>query len=309
MKRVPPKKAEEHPELFDAGAHEDPRKTTPASKPPERGAAEPPKETLQGPLPFKLERPLVFLDLEATGLDVREERIVEVAALKLHPDGTLERFVARVNPGVPIPPEATAVHGITDADVQASPRFAELAGRLFAYLSGCDLAGFGVARYDLHLLAQEFKRAGMDFTDNGRRVLDAALVFHKREPRDLTAALKFYCGRDLVGAHGALADCRASLDVFLAQFSRYPDLPKDAAGLHAYLNQSDARYVDGQGRLFWKHGEACFNFGKYRSRTLEEIAKSDPGYLDWLIGEGKSSPELLEIYRKARRGHFPQKPG
>jgi len=161
--------------------------------------------------------------------------------------------------------------------------------------------------FDIHLLSQEFKRCGLDFTDAGRRVIDAQTIFHRREPRDLSAALRFYCSKELLGAHGALADCEAALEVLLAQLERYPDLPREVGGLHAFCNQSDQRFVDAQGRLFWRHGQACFNFGKYRSKTLEEVARMDSSYLEWLISEGKSSPELTEIYRRALRGHFPRK--
>lgn len=291
---------DEHPDLFAAAGGQ--QHSPPQPSPRERG------EGADGPpLPFKLEKPLVFLDLEATGLDVKEDRIVEFSAVKIHPDGRRAWYTTRLNPEVPIPMEATAIHGISDADVRASPTFRDLAKEIYTFLMGCDLGGFGVSRYDLHLLAQEFKRAGYDFTDKERRVIDAQTIFHKQEPRDLTAALKFFTGRDLVGAHGARADCEASLDVFLAQLERYQDLPREVATLHAFCNQSDERFVDPHGRLFWKHGEACFNFGKYRSKTLQEIALSDPRYLEWLVGEGKSSPDLLEIYRQALRGFYPQK--
>lgn len=254
-----------------------------------------------------LDKPLVFLDLEATGLDVKEDRIVEFSAVKLTPDGKKEWVTHRINPEVPIPVEAAAIHGISDADVRDCPTFKDLSKELYTFLMGSDIGGFGVSRYDIHLLAQEFKRAGYDFTDNNRRIIDAQTIFHKREPRDLTAALKFFTGKDLVGAHGAKADCQASLDVFVAQFERYADLPRDIGQLHQLLNQTDERYVDSQQRLFWKHGEACFNFGKYKSKTLQEVAIAHSDYLQWLIGEGKSSPDLLEIYRKALRGVYPSK--
>lgn len=259
-------------------------------------------------LPLALDKPLVFLDLEATGLDVKEDRIVELAAVKLLPDGSRDSFVHRLNPGIRIPVEASMVHGIYDADVKESPSFSDIAKELLTFLLDCDLAGFGIARYDLHLLTQEFKRAGYEFSAAGRRVVDAQIIFHKREPRDLSAALLFFRGKKLEGAHGALADTEASIEVVLGQLERYGDLPRDVAGLHAASNQSDDRFVDSQARLFWRHGEAAFNFGKYRSRSLLEIARSDPRYLEWLVSEGKSAPDLLEIYRNALKGAFPKKP-
>ena len=172
-----------------------------------------------------LQRPLAVIDLETTGIDPKVDRIVEVSVLKLALRGDPDHRTRRVNPGVPIPPEATAVHGITDDDVVDCPTFRAVAPGLARYLDGCDLAGFNILKYDLRLLATEYIRAGVGFRVAGRKVIDACHIFHRREPRDLTAAYKFYCGLDHDGAHGAAADVLATLAVLDAQVSRYDVLP------------------------------------------------------------------------------------
>lgn len=181
-----------------------------------------------------LARPLAVFDLETTGLDVERDRIVEIAIVKMFPDGRRERYLQRVNPGVPIPPEAARVHGIRDEDVASAPGFSEIAAEVEHLLEGADLAGFNAARFDLPLLAAEFARAGRTLPLDGRAVLDAALIFHRKEPRHLAAALRFYCGRDLAGAHSADADAEACLDILEAQLARYTDLPRDVPGLDAW---------------------------------------------------------------------------
>jgi len=192
---------------------------------------------------LRLDRPLAVIDLETTGLDVQRDRIVEIAIVKLHPDGRRERLVRRVNPGVPIPYPATRVHGIRDEDVAAAPPFAELAAEIERLLEGADLAGFNAIRYDLPLLACEFARAGRPAVLEGRAVLDAAFIFHRKEPRHLAAALRFYCGRDLEGAHSAGADAEACLDILEAQVAHYADLPCDAADLGAWCGAARASRV------------------------------------------------------------------
>ena len=180
---------------------------------------------------LKLERPLAFIDLETTGTSVSTDRIVEVAVLKLSPDGTVDLRSQRLNPGTPIPPEATAVHGITDADVSDRPSFRRLAASLLSFLDGCDIAGFGVARFDLRVLEAEFARAELQFSISERAVVDALSIFFAREPRDLRAAMQFYCSRDLEDAHSAEGDVIGSLEVLAAQLERYSDLPNEIAGL------------------------------------------------------------------------------
>jgi DNA polymerase-3 subunit epsilon len=182
-------------------------------------------------LPFPLERPIVFLDLETTGLRIGTDRIIELALIRFSPNGDVLERVRRFNPEMPIPKEATAVHGITDADVAGEPPFTARARSLFELLDPCDLAGFNLRRYDLPMLLSEFRRAGITFETSGRKLVDVQVIFHREEPRDLGAAVKFYLGRELEDAHSALADIRATAAVLTAQFDRYPNLPRDIDGL------------------------------------------------------------------------------
>lgn len=228
-----------------------------------------------------LTRSLCALDLETTGTDVRADRIVEVAALVVHPGGTSVPFVRRVNPGRPIPAGATAVHGIADADVADCPLFAAVALDLYAALVGCDIAGFGVARFDVPLLAAEFARVGLPFRVGRRAVLDALPVFHRREPRDLTAAVRFYVGTDRTSAHAALADAAAALAVLDAQVGRY-GLPPRPADLHAALTEVDIGGAFRRG----PDGEPVFAFGRHRGRPLAAVAAEAPDYLRWMLGQG-----------------------
>ncbi|MBI4347251.1 MAG: 3'-5' exonuclease [Elusimicrobia bacterium] len=258
---------------------------------------------------LNLERPIVFLDLEATGVDVQRDRIVQVACVRLSPGGGRETFESLVDPQIPIPEEAAAVHGIRDADVRGRPTLKDLAPRLVAFLEGADLGGFGICRFDIPMLAAEFKRAGISYDFSAHRSVDAMLIFHRMEPRSLSAAVQFYCGKTLEHAHHALADAEASLDVLLAQVERYgaqARLPCDVQGLHAYCNASDPRNVDAKGKFVWRHGVATFNFGKHQTRSLEEVVRIDRSYLEWLAKAESTPPDVVEICRKALAGEFPQ---
>ncbi|MDE2314353.1 MAG: 3'-5' exonuclease [Elusimicrobia bacterium] len=180
---------------------------------------------------MRIERPIVFLDLEATGISPYQDRIVEIAFLKRFPDGREEFFGSLVNPQQPIPKAAMAVHRITDEMVAQSPAFAQLAADAFKFLENCDLGGFGILKYDVPLLSSEFSRAGYFFSTDGRRMVDALTIYHKMEPRTLEAAYRFYCGKTLESAHRAEADARASAEVFRAQLGRYEAIPKDLGEL------------------------------------------------------------------------------
>ncbi len=225
-----------------------------------------------------LTRALCAIDLETTGTDVREDRIVEVAVLTVYPGGKTVPFVRRVNPGRPIPAGASAVHGITDADVAGAPAFAAVAPDLFATLTGCDIAGFGIVSFDLPLLVNEFARVGLPFRVGGRAVLDALPLYRRREPRDLTAAVHFYLGAERTSAHAALADAGYALAVLDAQVGRY-GLPRSPADLHAAVAEVDV------GGAFRRDpdGAVVFGFGKYRGRPLGRIAVEDAGYLQWVL--------------------------
>lgn len=259
------------------------------------------------PRTLQLQRPLVFFDLETTGLDIERDRIVELGLVKLMPDGERLTRARRIHPGMAIPPEATAVHHISDADVADCPPFARIAKDLHAWLQGCDLGGYNVERFDLPLLAAEFRRVQLEFPAEGTRVVDAYRIFAQREGRDLKSALRFYCGKELIDAHSAEADILATVEVLEGQLQRYPDLPNDVAGLHEASHPRDPSWVDANGRLVWRNGEAIVGFGKHRGRTLREMATQEPGYLRWIIG-GDFSSDLKEICSQALRGSYPVPP-
>lgn len=258
-------------------------------------------------LPLVIKRPLVFFDIEATGFDPSNDKIVEICLIKVWPDGREEVFTSRVNPGVPIPPESTAIHHISDEDVKGAPYFGGIAEKIMKFLEDSDLAGFHVSRFDIPILTRQLQEAGHSFSGVGRCVVDSLKIFHKKEERNLSAAYRFYCGKDLANAHTAEADTRASLEVFLAQMRRYEDLPKDISKLHDFCNQQDPRFVDSTGKFMWRHNQAFFNFGKYRSKSLKDVAKEDTEYLIWIAEESSMPDDVIEICRKALTGDFPKK--
>lgn len=232
---------------------------------------------------LKLTRPIVFFDLETTGTNINTDRIVEISVVKLMPDGSVTSKTRRLNPEMPIPAEATAVHHITDADVACEPTFRQVANSLSQLFTGCDIAGFNSNRFDIPLLDQEFERVGIDFDFSRARFIDVQTIFHKKEPRTLVAAYRYYCGKELEGAHGALADTTATMEVLLAQLERYEDLPTDVAALSEYATNN--RNVDLMGRMVYDdQGREVINFGKYKGRLAEEVLAHDPGYYSWIMG-------------------------
>lgn len=251
-----------------------------------------------------LERPLVALDLETTGLDSANDRIVEVSCVKIGLDGRREVRTRRVNPGIPIAPEATAVHGISDADVANESTFAQIARGLLAFLSGCDVTGFNVEHFDLPMLQREFQRVGITFPDAPMRVIDSWRIYLSKEPRDLRSAYRFYCGRELERAHSAEADALAAADILAAQVQRYPDLPADIADLHEYCHPHSPDWVDPDGRLVWKGDKVVLGFGKHRDRSLEVLAAEAPDYLRWMANANFSA-EVVAVITAALKGEFP----
>lgn len=244
-----------------------------------------------------LDRPLAVLDLESTGVNPATDRIVEVAVLTLLPDGGQELYHRQVNPRVPIPAAATAVHGLTDADVADASPFAVIAPELFAALHGSDLAGFGIATFDLPLLAAEFARAGIPFWVARRRVIDVLTLYRRHHPRNLASAVREYLGRNHEGAHSAIADTRATAEILDRQIGRHA-LPATPAELHASLVD-----VDVAGRFRRDDaGRVVFAFGKCLGQSLAEVAARDPGYLRWMLGR-PFLDDAHDLVRQALVGH------
>jgi len=238
---------------------------------------------------LNLKRPIVVFDLETTGLEVARDHIVELCYIKLHPDGNEESMNLRIRPvdatgrTVPIPPASTEIHGITDADVAQCPTFKELAPRLAETFADCDFAGFNSNKFDVPLLVEEFLRAGINIDLRDRKFIDVQNIYHKLEPRTLSAACRFYCGHDIEGAHSADADARATLEVLEAQLDHYPqDLQNDVGFLAEFsaMNQN----VDFAGRIIKdKSGDYVINFGKYKGKKLADVLRRDRAYLPWIM--------------------------
>jgi DNA polymerase-3 subunit epsilon len=225
---------------------------------------------------------LVFFDLETTGVNIVKDRIVEISFVKVYPNGKEETKTRRINPGMPIPPESTAIHGITDADVKDCPAFKEIAKSLAAHIEGCDLAGFNSNRFDIPMLAEEFLRAEVDIDLNRRKFVDVQTIFHKMEQRTLAAAYKFYCSKDLLNAHSAEADTLATYEILKAQLDRYPELQNDVNYLSQYSSYNNN--VDFAGRMVYNEKkEEVINFGKYKGQLVADVLKNDPSYYSWII--------------------------
>lgn len=242
---------------------------------------------------LQLKKPLVILDLETTGLNIVESRIVEITLLKIQPDGKENLRTYLVNPEMPIPPEATRVHGIKDSDVADKPTFKQIAHQILEFIGNADLAGYNIHQYDLPVLVEEFLRADIEFDYEKRNIVDVQVIFYRMEPRTLTAAYKFYCNKDLLNAHTSAADVQATYEVLLAQIERYADKKIEVDGKLVAPIQNDieqlARFttrrkiVDPSGNIVLNdHNELVFNFGKYRGQKLEDIFEKEPQYFDWI---------------------------
>ncbi|MFA6233044.1 MAG: 3'-5' exonuclease [Bacteroidota bacterium] len=254
---------------------------------------------------LKLSKPLAFIDLETTGINTQSDRIVEIAVVKYPPRGTVREFEHRINPEIPIPQSATTVHGITDADVALAPTFAQVAQRLIDFLDDCDISGFNVRRFDLPLLQQEFRRCGMEFDMSNRNVVDVQTIYHMKEPRDLSAALQFYCNRDHVDAHGAMADVRATSDIFFAQLFRYDELPRSIDELAAVVHPKDPSWLDDDGRLVWEGNNVIITFGKHRGTPLQNVIQRDRDYIQWIL-DGRFPEATKNIIRMMMDGVMPK---
>ncbi len=231
---------------------------------------------------LNLRKPLVIFDLETTGINIAFDRIVELSALKVHPDGQEEWLTLRINPGIPISPEATKIHGITDADVANAPHFKDVARKIASFLEGCDLAGFNSMKFDIPVLCEEFLRVNVDFNPARHRYVDVQVIFHKKEQRTLSAAYKFYCDRELENAHSARADTAATYEILKAQLDRYPDLENDIEKLSVYSAFNNN--ADLAGRIvFNEQGIEVFNFGKHKGKPVELVLKEEPSYYSWMM--------------------------
>lgn len=245
---------------------------------------------------LKLVRPLVVFDIESTGVSPRKDRIIELAAIKLMPDGEEISKCWLMNPGVPIPPETTAIHGISDEIVKDCPTFADKAEEIFEFFRGCDLSGFNADRFDIPCLEEEFARVGMAFAPSARKHVDVQRIYHKKEPRDLSAAVRFYLGRNHDGAHGAEADTRATLEVLKAQMAKYSDLPATVDEMDEFLVPHDPMNADRAGTLRWKDGELTINFGKKKGESLKKLLLNEPNYLKWIL-KGDFDTEVRMIIK------------
>ncbi len=253
-----------------------------------------------------LTEPIVFFDLEATGLNITRDRIVEICVVKVFPDGQRETKKRLINPCIPIPPATTEIHGITDEDVRDAPTFGQVSKSFFEFLEGCDLGGFNVIKFDIPLITEEFKRNGLDFSLDDRRVIDVQRIYHKMEPRTLSAALRFYCNEEHLDAHGSEGDAIASIKVLEAQLEKYSDVPRDVTELDQFCSQRDANSIDRDGKLRWGGGEVVIAFGQKSGMTLRALADTEPGYLKWIL-RGDFSEEVKEIVAEGLEGRFRQK--
>lgn len=244
---------------------------------------------------LNLKNPIVFFDLETTGINIATDRIIEIALIKVFPDGKEEEKCLRINPQMPIPERSTRIHGITDEDVKDAPTFPEVAKNIAQFIEGCDLGGFNSNRFDIPLLAEEFLRADIDIDLKKRKFIDVQSIYHKMEKRTLAAAFMFYCGKDLKDAHSALADTRATYEVIKAQLDRYQNTEiEDESGKQIIPVQNDInilsefssydRNVDFMGRIVLdEKGVEVFNFGKNKGRSVEDVLKEQPGYYSWIM--------------------------
>ncbi len=241
-----------------------------------------------------LKNPLIFFDLETTGTNISKDKIIEIAAVKVLPDGKQITKVQLINPLIPIPDEARLIHGITDEDVKDAPPFKNIAKELAKFFEGSDLAGFNIIKFDIPLLVEEFLRTGIDFEVSNKKLLDAQKIFHLMEKRNLSSAYKFYCHKDLQDAHSALADTLATVEVFEKQIKIYEGqevtdlkgkiigkIENEMGAIHQITNQN---MVDLAGRIIYNDlGEEIFNFGKHKGKRVMDVFKNEPAYYDWML--------------------------
>lgn len=248
---------------------------------------------------LQLTKPIAFIDLETTGINPGSDRIVEIAIIKILTDGTRSVKRKLLNPEMPIPRGASDVHGITDEMVKDAPTFKQVAQELKQMLDGCDLAGYNSNRFDIPLLMEEFMRATVEFDMRNRKLLDVQNIFHKMEPRTLSAAYKFYCSKNLEAAHSAEADASATYEILLAQLEKYPDLGTSIESILKVMGED--QIVDFARRFVMENGTEIFNFGKYKGRPVSDVLRSEPQYYDWMMKGDfpqHTKQKLTEIYTR-----------
>ena len=249
---------------------------------------------------LNLKNPIVFFDLETTGVNISTDRIVEISYLKVYPNGNEISRTMRINPEMSIPEEASKVHGIYNFDVKDCPTFKQVAKEIAADFEGADIAGFNSNRFDVPLLAEEFLRAGVDLDMTRRKLVDVQVIFHKMEQRTLVAAMKFYCGKELEDAHSAEADTRATYEVLKAQLDRYPELQNDIDALSEF--SSHTSNVDFAGRIIYnEQGIEVFNFGKYKGMPVREVLQRDPSYYSWMM-QGDFTLNTKQVLTRIKLG-------
>ena len=231
---------------------------------------------------LKLTRPIVFFDLETTGVNPVKDRIVEISLLRVDPDGGESTLHYLVNPEMPIPEEASKVHGIYDADVRDAPTFRDIAGKVAGFMEGADLGGYNCLKFDIPMLAEHFLEESIPVDFHSRKVVDVQVIFHKKETRTLSKAYEFYCGKSLENAHTAEADTRATFEVLKGQLAMYDDLPADIAGLDEFSHYT--RTADLAGRIGYNSkGKEIFAFGKHSGKLVESVLKQEPSYYNWIM--------------------------
>jgi DNA polymerase-3 subunit epsilon len=246
---------------------------------------------------LQLKRPLAVIDLETTGTNVATDRIIEIAIIKVMPDKSIQNKTKRINPGMPIPPATTAIHGISDEDVKDCPTFKQAANELRQFMDNCDIAGYNSNRFDIPLLVEEFLRTGLEFDVKGRKFIDVQKIFHLMEKRTLSAAYKFYCDKNLENAHSAEADALATYEILEAQLDRYEQLQSEVEQLAEFTKEEE--YVDFARRMIMQNGVETFNFGKYKGRAVKEVLKIEPQYYDWMMKADfplNTKQKLTDIY-------------
>jgi DNA polymerase-3 subunit epsilon len=249
---------------------------------------------------LQLQRPIAFIDLETTGINISVDKIIEIAIVRILPDGSKASKRKLINPQMPIPPASTEVHGITDEMVKDAPTFKQVANEIKQFLDNCDLGGYNSNRFDVPMLIEEFMRAGLDFSTEGRKMVDVQKIFHMMEQRTLSAAYRFYCDKCLEGAHSAEADAHATWEILLSQMERYPHIGTTVEHIVKFTGEDEI--VDFARRMIKVNGVEIFNFGKHKGKPVLEVLKIEPQYYDWMMKGDfamNTKQKLTEIFNRS----------